>query len=362
MRLHDRAKDFVENGHPRDQAELLAECVRARSLDGLSATQLLFEDMYGGITFNYELKVPAAVCLICWGKDGIKALVEGARRTPASKNNSITLQLLSAVAGGKIPTLFKSFVSAEISVALQPSLDDLDVRSFARQQLTEYMLSFPDDDEASMAVGGVFQQLAIAGTNGPAVRELFAALASRWLTIGKPTLDTYQHLIRMHPDDEPEFQAFFERVPQLLDPFASLVWPTPDLHGAKRPDFVLKRADGTYLIVEIETPGKALITSGLQASAQLTQALTQVMQYRSFLLERFQEASALFPDFRDPDCLVVLGLERGLSSEQRRALALENENRKQIRIVGFDWIGERAERILQNMISANIAVRPVRMI
>jgi len=362
MTLQERAKRFVDNGNPRDEVELLAECVRARNLDGLAATQRLFEDMYGGITYNFEMKAPAAACLICWGKEGIKALVEGARRTPASKNNSITLQLLSAVAGGKIPTLFMSFVTAEIVMVLRPLLDEPDVRTFARQQLTEYMISFPDDDDASMAVGGVFQQLAIANDNASAVRELFGALASRWLTIGKPTLASYEDLIRAYRDEEPQFQAFFEKVPQLLEPFASLVWPTPDLHGAKKPDFVIKRADGTYLIVEIETPGKTLITNSLQSSAQLTEAITQAMQYRSFLLERFQEAKTHFPEFRDPDCMVVLGLERELSSEQRRALALENQNRRQIQIVGFDWIAERAERILQNMISANIAVRPLRMI
>jgi hypothetical protein len=362
MTLQERAKHFVENGDPHDEGELLAECVGARNLDALAATQRLFEDMYDGITYNYEMKAPAAACLICWGKEGIKALVEGAKRTPASKNNSITLQLLSAVAVGTIPTLFMSLVPLQILKVLRPLLEDADVRSFARQQLTEYMIGFPDDGEASMAVGGVFQQLSIANDDARAVRELFAALASRWLTIGKATLASYEDLIRTHRDEEPEFQTFFEKVPQLLDPFAMLVWPTPDLHGAKKPDFVLKRADGTYLIVEIETPGKTLITSGLQISAQVTEALTQAMQYRSFLLERFQEARTHFPEFRDPDCMVVLGLERELSSDQLRALALENENRRQMRIVGFDWIAERADRILQNMIFANIAVRPLRMI
>jgi hypothetical protein len=83
------------------------------------------------------------------------------------------------------------------------------------------------------------------------------------------------------------------------------------------------------------------------------------MQYRSFLLERFAEANAFFPEFRDPDCLVVIGLERPLSSEQQRALALDNEHRQRVRIVGFDWLAERAERILQNVISANVAVRPL---
>jgi hypothetical protein len=362
MTLLERAKQFVENGDPHDQVQLLAECFRARTLDGLAATQRLFEDMYGGITYNYEMKAPAAACLICWGKEGIKALVEGARRTPASKNTSITLQLLSAVAAGKIPTLFMSFVTGETLVALAPLLGDADMRIFARRQLTEYMIAFPDDDEASMAVGCAFQQLAIAEDTAAALRELFGALASRWLIIGKPTLASYEELIRTHRDEEPEFQTFFEQFPQFLDPFASLVWPTPNLHGAKKPDFVLKRADGAYLIVEIECPGKTLVTSGLQISAHVTQALTQAMQYRAFLLERFQEAKTHFPDFRDPDCMVVIGLERELSSEQRRALLLENQNRGQIQIVGFDWLAERADRILQNMISTNIAVRPLRMI
>jgi hypothetical protein len=183
------------------------------------------------------------------------------------------------------------------------------------------------------------------------------------LAVGQPTLAGYQELISNYPADEPQFQAFFERVPQLLDPLAMSVCPQPDLHGAREPDFIVKRADGTYLIVEIETPAKSLVTSSLQISAPVTQAVTQAMQYRSFLLERFPEASVHFPGFRDPDCLVVIGLERNLSAEQRRILVLENESRRgDLRIVGFDWIGERAERILHNVISANIAVRPVRMI
>jgi hypothetical protein len=114
--------------------------------------------------------------------------------------------------------------------------------------------------------------------------------------------------------------------------------------------------------VEIEIPAKLLITDALQISAQATQAVTQAMQYRSFLLERSAEARTHFPEFRDPECIVVIGLEGSLVEPQRRALALENENRKGLRIVGFDWLAERAERILRNMISANIAVRPLRMI
>lgn len=49
----------------------------------------------------------------------------GAGRTSTSKNTSITLQLLSSVATGTIPNLYRSFLDPVISAAFQPFLDNL---------------------------------------------------------------------------------------------------------------------------------------------------------------------------------------------------------------------------------------------
>jgi hypothetical protein len=273
MTLLERASEFVMTGHPRDQALLLSECVRAHDLDGLAAVQRLYEDMYGGITFNFELKVPAALCLITWGEQGINALIEATRRTPTSKNVSITVQTLSAMAAGTMPNMLMRFADSELRNPIDASFqNDPALRSLSRQRLTEFMLSLPDDEVLHVA-GAAFQQLSLE--DGNAAKELFAALASRSLAVGRPTLDRYRQLISSYQDDEQRFQSFFEDIPQLLDPLAVLVWPQPDLHGAKRPDFVVKRADGTYLIVEIETPAKPLVTGSLQISAPATQAVTQ---------------------------------------------------------------------------------------
>ncbi len=363
MSLLDRANEFIQGGDFREETTLLLECVQAHNLDALVAVQRLYEDMYGGMTFNFELKAPAAFSLLCWGEAGLDALVEGLNRTRSTKNISLGTQILSSLAAGILPGFLASFVPGELaqiiteSVRVGPSLADA-----ARRHLTEFMVSLPDDDQATSVAAIGFQRLSISETDGKSAKELFAALATRWLVVGEPTIGEFRKLIAESPDNEPDFQAFFERVPQLLDPLAAFVWPRPDLHGAKEPDFIVKRADGTYLIIEIETPGKLLMTDAPQISAQVTQAVSQVMQYRSFLVQRSQEARQQFPDFRDPECLVVIGLERNLSGPQREALALENEHRRGLRIVGYDWIAERAERILRNMISANIAVRPVRMI
>ncbi len=58
------------------------------------------------------------------------------------------------------------------------------------------------------------------------------------------------------------------------------VWSQPDFHGAFEPDFVIQRVDGSYLIVEIETPCKTLVTNGNQLSAQVTAAEKQATDYR----------------------------------------------------------------------------------
>jgi Domain of unknown function (DUF4263) len=318
--------------------------------------------MYGGLTFNFELKAPAAHSLICWGEIGLAALVEGAIRTATSKNVSLTIQILSALAAGEFPT----FITLGMT---EPKLVDTIKAAFkagivpavaARQRLNDYMLSLPDDDSAATAVGGSLQLISFHGV-APA-KELFAALATRWLAVSKPTMEGYKNLLRTHPADEAKFQAFFERFPQVLDPMAMQVWPQPDFHGAKEPDFVVRRTDNSYLIVEIETPAKLIVTKDNQISAQVTHAITQVMQYRSFLLERYQEANAHFPEFQEPDCLVVIGRETDLDKDQQRALLLENQHRKGVRVVGFDWIASRAEAITQNIISGRTSVHSLRIV
>ena len=195
-----------------------------------------------------------------------------------------------------------------------------------------------------------------------AAKYLFRSLATRWSAISTPVLSEFTRLNGSHPADEPTFQRFFERHPQLLDPMALQVWCRPDLHGYKEPEFVIRRTDDTYLVVEIETPAKALVTQSGQISADTTHAVGQVTQYRDFLMERFGEAAAHFPNFREPQGLVVIGIEGGLTEAQRRVLRSENQHRTGVQIVGFDWVGRRAEAIAHNLIHSPTIEQRLRMV
>ena len=187
-------------------------------------------------------------------------------------------------------------------------------------------------------------------------RELFVALSSRWLTISQPLLLEYERLIQDYPSDEPKFQEFFTNHPQLLDPMAVEIWPHPNLRGAKIPDFVVRLFDNSYLIVEIETPSKLLVTQKNFIAATATQAISQAADYRRFI-NGMSDATMRFPGLDEIRCLVVVGLERGLSEVQRQTLITENSQRHSLRIVGFDWLADRAKSVQQNLTRRVIGIR-----
>ena len=91
MALRDDVERFIKGGHPRELDGLLDACAKDGSLDALACVTRLFEDMYGGMTFNFELKAPAAWELACWGEQGLDQLVAATLKAPTSKNVSLCL-------------------------------------------------------------------------------------------------------------------------------------------------------------------------------------------------------------------------------------------------------------------------------
>ena len=352
MNLFARATKFVETGGD-DEDALLRDCVQDGGVQALSAVQLLAEHMYGGITFNFELKAPAAWCLSTFGERGLDALVEMATRTPTSKNVSLCLEITSSAAiGAEANTFLKDeWLRAKVADAIaQP-----DFRHSARTHLRTYILSIEEDEDVFGAVGSQFFTLRFTDRIN-AARELLSALALRSLAVSRPALTAYEQLIIASPNDERVFHSFLERYPQMLDPMAATVWSKPDLAGSREPDFVVRRTDNTYVVVEIEVPNKALMTGANQLSAAATQAIAQATDYRAFLVERFPLAASTFPGFTEPDCLVVIGMENQLSEEQRAALSRDNRSRNGLRVVGFDWLARRAEAVLRNVVEMSDAI------
>jgi hypothetical protein len=79
-------------------------------------------------------------------------------------------------------------------------------------------------------------------------------------------------------------------------------------------------------------------------------------------MEHIADARQHFPNFDDPDCLVVTGLERSLDSRQSGVIRDANRHRHRLRIVGFDWLANRARSVVSNITRHDVEIVDLRMI
>jgi hypothetical protein len=301
-----------------------------------------------------EVTFPAYAALATWGRDGLDLIVRIAidGRTVKSKSAALTLFTmlattgqLSAGSGLMIDPAFAAFVNGRIDVVT--------TKPAARQTLRVLIMSLPTDD-LLIPLSQSFLHLQMQSPE--LAEELVASLGTKWFRFGPPVLDRYELMLVESANDEPSFQAFFCAFPQLLDPMAVQVWSQPDFHGAAEPDFVIRRADDSYLVVELECPGKLLLTKGGQFSREAIHAEKQVVDYESFLSDRISEARVHFPSYRRADCLAVVGLEGELTTEQRQNLDRANARRQNLKVVGFDWLLGRARTVVSNVGEGEIEV------
>lgn len=361
MSLRQRVEKYIKTGSG-ELEQLLEECARLGGAEGLACVTRLFEDMYGGHTFNMELKAPAAWELVVWGEAGLDELVKAAKTFQTSKNRSLCIDVLAAVAAGSACSDKPAFCSKthwdRLSryLARNPGLP-----SYAREKLVEFILSMDDENDVIGAAAAGFSTQWYTAESPLRAKELFSAISARWLSTSETLLETYQRMLTENATDETAFQRFFTDHPQMLDPLAVEVWPQPNLHGARRPDFVVRRFDDSYVVVEIETPAKLLITSDGQLSSWATHAVAQVLEYRRFV-EKLPAVQTHFPGLDNVDCLAVVGMESKLDAHQKQALRNDNRQRHALKLCGFDWLLNNARSIKMNLIRNGVEIRKIRVI
>jgi hypothetical protein len=137
--------------------------------------------MYGGMTFNFELKAPAAWELACWGELGLDQIVSASIKQPTSKNLSLCVTILGALASGQTAKdLPASFCDGARKDRLEAKCkDNPGLQSYARSKLVEFVLSFEDEEDLLDMVGIGFNRMSMPNGGPAAARELFAWGAAR---------------------------------------------------------------------------------------------------------------------------------------------------------------------------------------
>lgn len=293
----------------------------------------------------------AYISLAAWGSEGFDDIVRLASELDTVKSKSNAIITLSQIA--EVGYIAKGyFVDERIIHAVNRSLVKVD-RKLARNSLSTLIFDTPTED-LMIPLSQAYMKYSLLRIGVPNL--LSSVISSKWLRFGPAALDEYENMLETKTTNEPAFQEFFTTYPQMLDPMVVRAWTQPSLNGAQEPDFVLQRADDTYLVVEIECPSKLLVRKDGQLSAEATHAEKQTNDYATFLNERMQQARQIFPNYRAADKMAVVGMQRDLDINQSRSLKTLNESRHKLVTVGFDWLLDRARSVLRNLSDGEIQV------
>lgn len=295
----------------------------------------------------------AAVALALKGPEGLRALREAATDAQRMKTSTTFFLVAAAVAAASFGHLMVPLYALRRDLAERATIvaqADPGLREAAREVLVDYLLE-GDPNFVWLKFGQALLMLnATADRATVATRdELLAAASARWLTIGGAYLREFDELQMAASDDEPALHRFLEEHPSLLDPAVAQLWSKPNLHGRYEVDFVLRRFDDTYVVVEIETPAKRLYTAQ-QPTAYLTHAMQQGRDYHDYLRQHLNDARRLFPRYApDAEILIVIGRENELDDAAKAKLANLVARQHGVSIVGFDTLSKQARTVRSNL-------------
>jgi hypothetical protein len=161
--------------------------------------------------------------------------------------------------------------------------------------------------------------------------------------------------------NETQLQEFLEINPWILGlDYAQMRARQPIVRGTL--DFLLERFDGFHDLLELKSPQDGIVLApdgrrGARASASqfrlspaLAQALAQVHVYRDALRdESVAEKHFGLPNAYEPRIIIVIGTAAEFSDERKRLLRELNRSLHRVEIVPYDWVGDRANAILDSV-------------
>lgn len=172
-------------------------------------------------------------------------------------------------------------------------------------------------------------------------RRLYAALLAQ-----------FKALLDSNPEREQTLQTFLQSNPVLLCPAQVRMWPKLPL-GAHITDFVFREANHEYLLVELERSTLNLFRQDGHATADLTHAQGQIVDWKRYLednLQTVQREQGLAGITPNPNGLLVIGRSASLSPQDRRKLQTMMNESPKLRILTYDDVYSSAQAVFENLL------------
>jgi Domain of unknown function (DUF4263) len=184
-------------------------------------------------------------------------------------------------------------------------------------------------------------------------KHVFNTIKDSSIKINKRVLNKYESLI-LNPDiREEDCQLILKQNPALIDPLAKDVLSKQKLGTEFITDFILRKLNDEYILVEIEKPGTPLFTKTNDFTSQFTHALGQVLDFQEWVESNISYAQTLMPGILSPTGLLVIGLSNNLSEFQKKKLRRFNiNNQGRLKVITFDDLLENAKKLYINMLDS----------
>jgi hypothetical protein len=352
IRVLIEARNFLFQATVEEIALKAAEMAQS---DATSSVDYLRESLILLDEHGYDKQsIPRLLCraLLCKGDLGVYAMASAVRTVPGLICPATIMESLWFAGQGQRSPAFPAG-----PMILLPPLDDPIIKetiNAAREALYDLIVeSRVDGDLFDKLLHFLNQNNTFTGLNSTAGSDLFRS----WFfeVIGESSIRITRRLIgefeRLVKGQFPErtYQQFLAANPVFIDPLAATVIDRQKLGLEHITDFVIRRLDNEYILVEIEKPQDNLFTANNDFTADFVHAFGQVIDFQEWVDSHAEYARHLMPDISSPRGMLVMGRKQNLTPEQAAKLKRYCINSRSIEVLTYDDLAKRARVLYENI-------------
>lgn len=285
---------------------------------------------------------------ILLGREGFEMLEDLVKAAPGSIYPTSILSTIYAASRGKLLDI--PMIDNNADFILKPEITS-ELSKFAQETLVNIVTeSLHDEDLFFTLVQFIYQEFNRAALVDREInRSIFDIVTKSSLRINEKSLRDFERLIDTEQKEE-SYQQFLENNPYLIDPLASQIYNKAKLGIEHVTDFVIRRLDNEYILVEIEKPNSRVFTRKGDFSFEFTHAMGQVLDFQEWIESNIAYAQKLLPSISSPQGLLVIGLKKNLSDKEISKLNRFNiNNRGKLKVITFDEILEQGRTYFNNI-------------
>ncbi|NMF28833.1 Shedu anti-phage system protein SduA domain-containing protein [Cellulosimicrobium aquatile] len=295
---------------------------------------------------KHDVPSVASAALASIGVEGIRELAELIGDAPGAIYPGAILETLWRVSDGATVPNSKCGVmypaiefTPEVRAAASRAVDDLIVEAQSNAKLLDGVLSLQQRE-------GFLQARSRADGSAPSGFSLrvMRVISDSSIVLTERLIDEYAGLIDSHRG-EGVYQDFLETHPVFLDPLAAEVFNRERLGVELVTDFVIRRHDNRYIVVEIEKPQDRMFTARGDLTAAFTHAVGQVLDFQGWVATNVAYAQKHLPHIENPAGLLVMGSRESMEPNNQAKLRRWNTNSRHVEVITFDDLLDRARAL-----------------